>query len=114
LVLFSRAARKIAPDRSSPERSRPDNLFSVKSAGTVAVAIASAPSTCPRVISAETMSGDDRSTPRIMSCAIAVTARRPRPSAAAPNVRFIATSRCHTYHAPQAPPMRHLAWCDRH
>ena len=38
-VLLSRAARKIAPERSSPERSRPDNRLPVKSAGAAAVAL---------------------------------------------------------------------------
>src|ERR1700736_4330498 len=88
-VLLSRAARKIALDRLSLERSRPDNLFPVKSASAATVAVASAASTSARVISAETISGDDRSTSRIMSCASVATARR-QPSAAAPNARFIA------------------------
>jgi len=48
---------KIAPDRSSPERSRLDNLFPVKSAGAAPLAMMSAASTSARVISAETMSG---------------------------------------------------------
>src|SRR5437016_5569553 len=71
LVLLSRAARKIAPDKSRPERSRPDSRFPVKSAGCEGVAALSAASTSVRVISAEVISGDDRSTCRIMSCAAA-------------------------------------------
>jgi hypothetical protein len=84
---LSRAARKIAP-----ERSRPDNLFPVKSVGAATVAAASAASTSPQVISAETISGDDRSTWRIMSCAAAVMAIRPRLSAKVPTVRFMVNS----------------------
>jgi hypothetical protein len=46
-------------------------------------------STWARVISAETMSGDDRFTPRIISCAAAVMLRKPRPSAAPARIRII-------------------------
>jgi hypothetical protein len=38
------------------------------------------------------MSGDDRSTWRIMSCAVAVMAIRPRQNVAIPIVRFIVNS----------------------
>jgi len=40
LVLLSRAARKIAPEKSSPDRSRLDNFLPLKSAGAVALALA--------------------------------------------------------------------------
>src|SRR6266700_4651237 len=89
LVLFIRAARKIAPERSSLDRSRLDNRFAVKSAGAACVAFAIAASTSARVISADTMSGDDRSTSRIMSCAAAVAADRPRTRATVLNVRIM-------------------------
>src|SRR3984893_10008407 len=104
LVLLNRAVRNIAPDRSSPERLRPDNLFPVKSAGAARVAVASAASISPRVISAETISGDDRSTWRSMSCAVAVMAIRPRLSATVPTVRFIVNSADDVFeHSTQTP-----------
>jgi hypothetical protein len=48
----------------------------VKSAGWVGLAAAIAASTCARVISADTMSGEVTSTCRIMSCAPAETTNR--------------------------------------
>ena len=91
LVLLRRAPRKIARERSSPERSRLDSLFPVKSAG-AAPAAATAASRSPRVISAETMSGDVKSTPRIMSCAVAFRQSKPRPNAAFARIRLIGSS----------------------
>src|SRR6266700_2376272 len=89
LVLFIRAARKIAPERSSLDRSRLDNRLAVKSAGAACVAFAIAASTSARVISADTMSGDDRSTSRIMSCAVAAAADKPRTRATVLTVRIM-------------------------
>src|SRR2546426_1098786 len=43
-------------------------------------------------LAAATMSGDDRSTWRIMTCAVAVMAMRPRPNVAIPIARFIVNS----------------------
>src|SRR5215467_13088865 len=55
----------MAPEKSRPERSRPDSFLPVKSAGWRDVAEAMA-STSVRVISADVISGDARSTCCIM------------------------------------------------
>src|SRR5215467_11822416 len=63
----------MALEKSRPERSRPDNLLPVKSAGRRDVAEAMAASTSARVISAEDISGEARSTCCIMPWADAAT-----------------------------------------
>jgi hypothetical protein len=67
---------------------KPGQVEIGQSAGAV-VADPIVASTWARVISAETMSGDDRFTPRIISCAAAVMLRKPRPSAAPARIRII-------------------------
>src|SRR6476659_1852879 len=66
LVLLSFAPRKIAPERSRPERSRPDSFLPERSASWKDVAEAMRDSTSARVISADVISGDARSTCCIM------------------------------------------------
>src|SRR5215470_9511267 len=63
----------MAPERSRPERSSPDSFLPVKSAGWRDVAEAMAASTSARVISAEAISGEVRSTCSIMPCPAAGT-----------------------------------------
>src|SRR5215471_10690842 len=63
----------MAPEKSRPERSRPDSFLPAKSAGWRDVAEAMAASTSARVISAEAISGDARSTCCIMLWAVAGT-----------------------------------------
>ena len=81
--LLRRAARSPTPERSSPDKSRPDNLLPVKSIWWEA----NAASTSARVISAETMSGDVRSRCRITSCARAAKGHAAAPLNAAMNAR---------------------------
>src|SRR3984893_5562271 len=69
-VLLSLAARKRAWERSRPDRSSPDSFLPVRSTG-VGFAARILASTSARVISAVVISGEVRSTCRIMSCAAA-------------------------------------------
>src|SRR5262249_10750691 len=73
-VLFIFAARKFTPLRSSPERSSPLRLLPERSAPPrEACKLAS---TSARVVSAKLNAGVDRSTWRIMSCAVEGEAKR--------------------------------------
>src|SRR5262249_1623925 len=58
----------MAPERSRPERSRSESFLPARSAGLTDVAEAMAASTSARVISADAISGDVRSTCCIMPC----------------------------------------------
>src|SRR6516165_6652127 len=58
----------MAPERSKLERSRPASFLPARSAGLRDVAEAMAASTSARVISADAISGDVRSTCCIISC----------------------------------------------
>src|SRR5215468_3466722 len=58
----------MAPERSRLERSRPESFLPARSAGLRDVAEAMAASTSARVISADAISGDVRSTCCIISC----------------------------------------------
>src|SRR5262249_55694083 len=81
----------MAPERSRPERSSPDSFLPVKSAGWRDVAEAMAASTSARVISAEAISGDARSTCCIMPCPAAGT---PDASANSPIAPIIQVDGC--------------------
>src|SRR5262252_2521877 len=81
----------MAPERSRPERSRPESFLPARSAGLTDVAEAMAASTSARVISADAISGDVRSTCCIISC------EAPGMAEARPNIA-IAPIRIDAYH----------------